>query len=178
MWLEVKGLFTIISCIFMGIAVGQILLVGMTIGADFSFLIFMLFASLFLWIFSDILIGWKIVSTHAKYVMDKPPPGKVVIPLITLTGLLDFVWADKRPYGKREFVYNKQEASLIDRGDYPIHMLNGGHGCIGHESCDENINMFEVKYAEKLHDMTGSDNLKEAYHIVKDKEKKRVNSYE
>lgn len=170
MWLEVKAIFTLISCVFLALVLGQIFLISLETGADLSFLMFLIFVGIFLYIFGDIILGWQVTRTHAKYVMDKPPPGKVVIPLITLTGLLDFVWADKRPYGKREFVFNKQEASLIDRGDYPIHMLNGGHGCIGHESCDENINMFEVKYAEQIAKGTKTENLKEAYHIIKNKE--------
>ena len=165
MWMEVKTIFTIISAIFIGIVLSQILFLNF-------FLAFLLFIAIGLMVFGDMIIGWQIMRTHANRVIDKPPPGKVVIPLFTLTGLLDFVWADKKPYGKREFVYNKEEASLIDRGDYPIHMLNGGHGCIGLESCDENLNMFEAKYAEQIGTELGTDSTKEIYAIVKEKEEK------
>lgn len=171
MWLEVKIVISIIGMAFIGIVLSQIILLNMFLG-------FLLIMSIGMIIFSDIIIGWRISSTHANFVIDKPPPGKIVIPLLTITGLLDFVWANKRPYGKREFVYNKQEASLIDRGDYPIHMLNGGHGCIGHESSDENINMREVKYAEEIHDEIGTDNLKDIYSHIKSLEEDKEDAGE
>lgn len=171
MWMEVKVVISGIGLIFIGIVLSQIILVNMFLG-------FLLFMSIGMIVFSDIIIGWRISSTNARYVIDKPPPGKIVIPLFTITGLLDFVWANKRPHGKREFVYNKQEASLIDRGDYPIHMLNGGHGCIGHENSDENLNMFHVKYAEELTKDTGTDNLKEIYSFIKNQEDKKEDEKE
>jgi len=161
--MEVKAVFTVISMACIGIVLSQIILLNFFLG-------FLLIIGIGLYVFGDIIIGWQISRTHANRVIDKPPPGKVVIPLFTLTGLLDFVWAVKRPYGKREFVYNKEEASLIDRGDYPIHMLNGGHGCIGLESCDENLNMFEAKYAEKIGTEMGTDSTKEIYAIAKEQE--------
>ena len=163
MWLEVKAMITVISMAFIGIVLSQIIFLNFFLG-------FLLFISMFLYIFGDMIIGWQIVRTHANRWIDKPPPGKIVIPLFTLTGLLDLVWADKKPKGKREFVYHKEEASLIDRGDYPIHLLNGGHGCIGLESCDENLNMVEAKYAEKIGQELGTDNTKEIYNIAKEKE--------
>jgi len=165
MWLEVKALFTVFAMVLTGIVISQIILVNLFLGV-------ILFMAIGIYAFGDIILGWQITRTNATKVLDKPPPGQTVIPLFTLTGMLDFVWAKKKPHGKREFVYHKEEASLIDRGDYPIHMLNGGHGCIGLESCDENINMFEAKYADVLGKKLGTDNIKEIYAIAKTEDTK------
>jgi hypothetical protein len=170
--MEVKVMFTLISCAMTAIVLSQIILVNSLLG-------FLLIMGIGMYIFGDIVIGYMITKTHATYVIDKPPQGYTVNPIFTITGLLDFVWAQKKPYGKREFVYNKQEASVIDKGDYPIHMLNGGHGCVIHESCDENINMYEVKYAEDVSKELGTDNLKEMYSKAKNMEHKpRVIGYD
>lgn len=163
--MEVKALFTLFAIVLTSIVISQIILFNLFLGV-------ILFMAIGIYAFGDIVMGWQITRTHATFVIDKPPPNQVVIPIFTLTGLLDFVWATKKPHGKREFVYHKEEASLIDRGDYPIHMLNGGHGCIGLESCDENLNMFEAKYADDLGKQLGTDNTKEIYAIAKTKDEK------
>lgn len=164
MILEIKALMTVIAMVFLAIVISQVILANMLLG-------FLLFVSLGLYVFGDIMIGWMIVRTHANLIIDKPPPNKVVGVVCTITGLLDFVWATKKPYGKREFVYNKEEASVIDKGDCPVHFLNGSYGFVCHESCDENLNFADVKYAEELSEDTNSDSLKEIYNKIKLAEK-------
>lgn len=151
--------------IFTAIVISQLLMIegGLLLSV-------ILFMAIGMYVFGDFVIGYFITKTHAKYYMEKPPANKEVTLLYTLTGLIDFVWTDKRPHGKREFVYNKKEASVINKGDDPIHLLSGATGFTSHENCDENLNMKEVKYAEKIADELGTDDIKEVYTIAKEKE--------
>ena len=152
--------------IFIAIVLSQILLLNMLLG-------FLLFAAIGLIVFSDLLIGYQIKHNHVDKIIDPCPAGKELTVLLTLTGMLDFEWSKKAPHGKREFVYNKTEASYINNGDYPIHTINGNYGCIVHESCDENINMHEAKAAEKISKQYDSDDIKEIYTKTKTLEDKQ-----
>jgi len=84
---------------------------------------------------------------------------------------MDFVWVNKKPHGKREFVYNGQEASNFNYGDYPIHTVNGNFGYIGHEDHDENISIVEARAAEMIADDFDTTDVKEIYQKIKQLEK-------
>jgi len=165
MWLEVKLVISIISWVFIAIVLSQIILLNFLLG-------FLLIVAIGLAVLSDMLIGYQIKHNHADKLIDPCPANKELGIMFTLTGLIDFLWVKKAPHGKREFVYNGQEASYINNGDYPIHSINGNYGSIVHESYDENLNMFEVKAAEKIAEEHQSDDIKEIYERIKQLESK------
>jgi len=105
MWLEAKALITTFAVIFIAIVISQIILINVFLG-------FLLFMGVFLMIFGDIVYGWQVCRSRVNKLIDKPPPGKVVALIHTLNGMVDFEWATKGPYGKREFVYNKVKLVL------------------------------------------------------------------
>jgi len=159
MYRELFALINVISIICISIVLSQIILFQMLLG-------FLLIVSIGMIIFSVMFINYQLTKTEGYKWIEKPPPGYELIPLVTLTGLMDLVWAKKKPDGKREFVYNQQEASIINRGDYPLHFRSGAHGCLGHESHDESINLMEVKAAEKFTKVLGTNDLKEMYNKI------------
>ena len=162
MLMEIKAVMTVISMIFIAIVISQIIMVegGLILAV-------ILFMAIGVHVFGDFIMGYFITRTHANRYMEKPPSNKEVTLLFTLTGLVDFVWTDKRPHGKREFSYNKKEASVINKGDAPIHLLSGATGFISHEDSDENLNMREVKYAEEISKELGTDDIREVYTTAK-----------
>jgi len=163
MWLEVKLVISGIGIIFIAIVISQIILFNSLLG-------FLLIMGIGLILFGDMFLGMKIKSTKANYWYERPPPGKELIVIKTLTGLLDLAWADKKPEGKREFVYNKQEASVINTGKDPIHTLAGARGCIAHESIDENIDTYEADAVNQWAEKYNTSDIKELYHAVKEEE--------
>lgn len=145
-----------IAMIFIAIVLSQIIFLNMLLG-------FLLFASIALIVLGDMVISYQIKHNHLDKIMDPPPTNKELAILNTITGMIDFIWTTKKPQGKREFMYHGEEASFINNGDYPIHMINGTHGCIIHESHDENLNLFEAKAAEKIVQEYHTDDIKEVY---------------
>jgi len=160
MWLEVKIVFSVISMVFIAIVLSQILFYSVLLA-------FLLFASIALIVLGDMVIGYQIKHNHLDKLMDPCPANRELGIVFTITGLLDFVWANKKPHGKREFVYHSEEASYINHGDYPIHTINGNHGCLVHESHDENVNLFEAKAAEQIVNDYDTKNIKEVYYKTK-----------
>jgi len=164
MWLEIKIFFSIIATIFIAIVLSQILFLN-------GFLAFILIMAIGMIIFGDVIIGHRLKSTRANFWYERPPPGKELIVIKTVTGLLDLVWANKKPEGKREFVYNGQEAAVIDKGDDPIHTLAGARGCLAHETIDENINTFEAEAVNRWTEEYKTNDLKELYYAAKNQER-------
>lgn len=160
MWLEVKILFSVIAMVFIAIVLSQVLFVNLL----FAMVLFMAIGLIFI---GDILIGSKIKHNHLDKVMDTPPAGKEFAILLTLNGMVDFIWADKKPVGKREFVYHGQEASYFNHGDSQIHTINGNYGCLIHENHDENINLNEVKVAEEISRDFQTSDIKDVYYKAK-----------
>jgi len=167
MWLEIKAVITVVAILFTAIVISQIILLNTLLG-------FLLIMAMGLYAFGDIAYGMMVVKAHANKIIDRPPSGWITTTLFTITGGLDFVWAKKMPYGKREFTYNNEFASFIDRGDYPIHFPNGALGAVAHESCNENLNMYDVKYGEEIKKDLGTNEIEEIYSIIKNTEKKNV----
>jgi hypothetical protein len=165
MWFEIKVIISGVAILFIVVVLAFCILYGMIL---FSFLLFIAMA---LVIFSDIIFGHVYTTSRGKYWVDKPPAHKRLIILHTLDNIIDLDWWDKGPYGKREGIYNQQEASLIDRGNYPVAIPNGARGFIAHEKSEKNINLDEIEYAEILHKEFKTDNVKEMYIIAKDEEK-------
>lgn len=164
MWLEAKIVFSIIAMVFIAIVTSQIMFFNMV----FGMLLFMSIGMIFI---GDILIGSKIKHSHIDKIMDSPPAGKEFAVMITINGLIDFIWADKKPYGKREFMYHGQEASFFNKGDSQVHTLNGNYGCLIHENHDENINPNEAKVADDIVKEFKTDDIKDIYYKAKQLER-------
>jgi len=162
MWLEIKALISALSIIFIAIVIGFLLYVegGMM-------LIFILFLAMILSVISDMLIGYVIVKNDLKPQMDTTPTGKEAMGLITLTHRFRIINTTKGPEGKREFRFNKQNASVINKGDYQLRLKNGNSFFLAHESYDENINLADAKYAEKLEKDFKTTDLKEIHSRIK-----------
>lgn len=164
MWLEVKIVFSIVAMVMIAVVVSQLLFIDLLLGL----LLFMSIGMIFV---GDVLIGSKIKGCHADKIIDTPPAGKEFAILLTLNNLVDFVWTDKKPYGKREFVYHGQDASYFNKGDAQIHTLNGNYGCLIHEDNDDNINPDEVKIAGSISDEFDTEDIKDVYYKIKELER-------
>jgi len=165
MYLEIKAIFSLISFIFIGIVLSQILFLDVLLA-------FLLIASIGLLFMGDMIIGYQITHNHLKPLMDPVPAGKELCILFNIGGMVDFVVTRKRPLGKREFVYYNyenrvmSESAVINDGSYPIRTINGNTGFIAHESYDMNVDLYEAKALEKCK----GDDIKEIYDdIIKKK---------
>lgn len=150
MWIEVKIMLSIIAMIFIAIVLSQILFLNMLYG-------FLLFVSIGMIVFGDILIGYQIKHNHLDVLMDPCPAGQEICILFDFSGNLDFQKVKKGPLGVRQFVKYKKEASIINNGDYQVRCINGNHGFIGHESYDKNVNLYKAEALDKL----PGDNMEE-----------------
>ena len=90
-----------------------------------------------------------------------------------MNNLIMPIWAKKGPHGKREWVHNGRDASIIDTGDFPIHTPVGAIGFIAHEKSQQNINLRKVKMAEEMYKEFGTDDVKEQYALASDREVKK-----
>lgn len=147
MWLEINALLGAVSIIFISIVLSQIILLNMMFG-------FLLIVGIFLIVFSNIIIGYQITRNHLNVLIDPVPPNHEVCVLFDFSGNIDFLVAKKAPLGKREFIKYKEEASVINNGDYQIRFINGNHGFIGHENYGQNVNLYKT---EALGKMKGDD---------------------
>ena len=160
MFRELKIVFSIIASVFISIVLSQILYLNVLLA-------FLLIVAIALIFFGDFFICYILKTTKAFMWMERPPPGKEFGILFSATGLVDPIWADKKPEGKREFIYNTQEAAIINSGKYPIHNRAGGHGFVCAEYHDENIDMNEAYAAMQFKDIYGTDDIKDIYHKTK-----------
>jgi len=166
MWLEGKIMFSIISWVCIAIVVSQIILINALLG-------FLLVVALGMGFLGDLIICWTVKKNHVDKLFEPVPPGMELGIVVTLTGLIDFVWATKKPYGKREFVYNGEEASYVNKGTFPIHALNGNYGSLVHENYDEEVNLSQARAANKIKEEFNSEDVEEIYEKIKNWEKKR-----
>jgi len=162
MWLELRASFTIITMLVLSI-VASILIVT-TDGVLFGVMVLIGMGIMVAGVFIE---GMRITGTNANKWIDRPPAGFVPILLITLTNEVDVVWAKRKPHGKREFVYNGEEATVIDLGDYPIHFPSGATGCIAHEKSRQNVNCAKARYSQEVKDVFKTDDIKEIYYKAK-----------
>ena len=162
MWLEVKALLTVMAMVFIAIPLAFMLYINILFA-------FLLFVAIGLFVFGDIIIGWQITKNDLKPQMDTTPPGKETMGLITLTNRFRIINTTKGPEGKREFRFNKENASVINKGDCQLRLLNGNSMFLAHESHDENINLAEAKYAENLEKEFKTTDLKIIHAKLKEK---------
>lgn len=158
MWLELKIGIDIIAWILIAVVVSQILFLNVILS-------FLLLAGFFLTVFSDFLIGWIIKSSKVDILMDSNPSGYETCILCDFSGNVDFVQVKKGPQSKREFTKYGKEASIINRGRYPIRLPNGNFGFIGHEDLDLDVDLDECEALDKL----PGDDIKEIVENLEDK---------
>ena len=164
MLLEIKTSLTVICIIFLAIALSFILFINMLL----AFLIIM---AIGLYIFGDLFLCWQITKNDCIPQIDRTPSNKETMVLITLTKDLRIINTEKGPEGKREFMFNKTPATVINKGDYNIRLPNGNRAFLAHEGHDENIHPAETIYAEKLANKHRTTDLKTIHAKVLEEQK-------
>lgn len=165
MYLEIKAVISGIAIVLIFFVISQIIVISVLLA-------FLLFAGVFAFIFSDILIGIKITNTDANLWFDPLPQGtKELCILQTLSGLIVLVPVVKGVKGIRYGVLHKKKIAVINEGDGQFHTKNGNLGFFAHENYDKNINLKECKALEHL----DGDDIKEIYRYLnsRSEEKKR-----
>lgn len=147
MYLEVKAIVSGIAIVLNCIVIGYIILLNFFLG-------FILLISVFLIIFETLLIGYQISHNHLKVLMDPCGPDSEVCFYFDMGGDVDFIKAKKGPYNTRSFVKYNRVGTIINKGSYPIRLINGNKGFIGHEDYPEEVNLDE---AEALDKQAGED---------------------
>ena len=160
MYLEMKGVFDIIGIVFIAI------IIGLTIRTDF-FIAFILLMGVVFFIIGDLMLFGKLVSTQANRWLEPNRPDQEKCLLFDLSHNVTLQRVDKKEEGKREFVRYGKEASIINRGKYPVRFPNGDRGFVGHESYDLDVDLFEVEALDKI----PGDDIKEIYHNLVDTDK-------
>ena len=160
MWLEIKIGVNIISWVLIGYVCSRVILLNLFMGV-------FLIAAIVISGVSDFIIGYAIASNHVDVLIDGNPAGHETVILCDFGGNVDFAQVKKAPFGKREFVRYGKEASVINRGKYPIRLPNGNHGFIAHENLDLDVDMVEAEALDKLE----GDDIKEIVENLEDKEK-------
>ena len=165
MYLEIKAVISGIAIVLIFFVISQLIFVS-------NLLAFLLFAGVFAFIFSDILIGIKITNTDANLWYDPLPQGtKELCILQTLSGLLALLPVVKGVKGIRYGVLHKKKIAVINEGDGQFHTKNGNLGFFAHENYDKNINLKECKALEHL----DGDDIKEIYRYLNSKvESKKI----
>lgn len=152
MWLEAKAVFTLIAAVMIII----VMILEMFVAPFIALLLIMALTFIML---GDMMIGIKITKNHLQPLMDPNKPNEETCVYFDFAGNLDFIKTVKGPENTRKFVKYKQNASIINDGDYPVRTINGNRGFIGHEDYDRNVNLEE---AEALDKVDGED-IKEIY---------------
>lgn len=160
MWLEGKIILSIVSWVIIAIVISQL------IYFQFLFAVLLL-AAIFINFFGDLIIGYGIKSNHVDVLIDPNPTGHETVILCDFGGNVDFASVKKGPLGKREFVRYGKEASIINRGKYPIRLPNGNHGCIAHESYDLDVKPATCEALDKLK----GDDIKEVVEHLEEEDK-------
>lgn len=166
MWVEAKAVVTVIGCIIISI----VMLLMLFFIPDTEFFVMLLFMGMGFYIFGDILILSKTSKWWVRPWFEPCGSDREVGVVLTIAGGVAAIFTTKKPHGKREFVFHRQEASVINNGDYSLHTPNGNSAFLMHEDHDENLNVSEVQYAKEIKDELGTDDIKEVYNLVKEKE--------
>lgn len=163
MYLELKGMFIIIGMGLTSVVMGLFLLDNE--GFFFGFLLLM---GMIFYLIGDMILFAKMLTTQANRVLEPCKPDQEKCILFDLAHNVTFQVVNKKEEGKREFVRFKKEASIINRGKYPIRFPNGDRGFIGHESYDLDVDLNEAEALDKL----PGDDIKEIYRNLQGAPKK------
>jgi len=140
-----------------------LLILGILFGGEI--LLFMLFISIFIFIFGDILIGFQITTNELKPLMDKTKKGYELTEFEEITGRVHFINTKKEGMGIRRFLWHGKEAAVINDGVGMVTFPGGNRGFRSHESYDKSISSYLCKALESLSkktDVTTGD-IKEIY---------------
>lgn len=160
MYLLIKSIFSGVSLLMIGYVCSQIIFLNIMLG-------FVLLMSLFMILFGDILIGYK--TTPFKPLFEPTPNGKELMELQLLDGKTHYINTEKGPHGKRSFVINGHDASVINDGQSQFRVSGGNIGFRAHEMIDRNVDPVRCKALAKMK----GDNLKEIYYLGKQLEEHR-----
>jgi uncharacterized protein YacL (UPF0231 family) len=158
MFLEVKGMFTIIGMSMIAI------IIGLCINTNF-FIAFILIFGILFYVLGDMILYMKIISSRANMMLEPNHPGEEKCLLFDMGGNFTIVRTVKKEEGKREFVRYGKEATVINRGKYPVRIPNGDRAFIGHESYDKDVDLYEAEALDKL----PGDDIIEIYNHLKSK---------
>jgi hypothetical protein len=161
MYLEMKGMFIILGLTVISIVIALLM------NANF-FLAFLLIMGIMFYLLGDVILYAKIVSTQANRWLEPNKPDQEKCLLFDLAHNVTIQRVTKKEEGKREFVRYGKEASIINRGKYPIRFPNGDRGFVGHESYDQDVDLYETEALDKLK----GDDIKEIYHHIMGVEEK------
>jgi len=115
--------------------------------------------------FGDMLIAWKIKNSDASKLIEPNNPGEVVMILHLIGGNIRFVKGKQKSNGKIEFVYQRKECSIYNKGKYTKRLPNGNTCVLAHESYDQTVDPAEVKFLEEA--SSECDDAKDVKHIYR-----------
>jgi hypothetical protein len=161
MFLEVKGMFTIIGMSMISI------IIGLCINTNF-FVAFILIFGILFFVLGDMILFMKLIQSQANRVLEPNGPDQETCILFDMAHNVTFQKVKKKEEGKREFIRFGKDASIINRGKYPVRMPNGNRAFIGHESYDKDVDLFETEALDKL----PGDDIKEIYDNMMKEESK------
>jgi len=141
--------------------------IGLTMNADF-FIAFLLIIAMMFYIIGDAFLLVKMVNTQANRWLEPNKIDEEKCILFDMAHNVTLQRVRKKEEGKREFVRYGKEASIINRGRYPIRLPNGDRGFVGHESYDLDVDLLECEALDKLK----GDDIKEIYHNLRKEDKK------
>lgn len=166
MWLELKYILSGAGFFLLCIVVGLLL----TNWGGVKIQVFILFLGFGLILFGDFALLFKIKNSHADYWFEPMEAGFELGIIETLTHMVDLVKAKKGPEGKREWVFNGQEASCVVSGKHIIHNRVGNHGFYCHEGYDQDIDPKDAMGLEKIK----GDDIEEIYDNIIDERKEET----
>ena len=124
---------------------------------------FLLIMALMFYILGDVLIGYKIIKSDCRPLLEPTPKGKELMGIQLINGLLRFINTEKDAHGKRNFVMHNHDASVINDGKAPFRTRSGNIGFYAHELFDQNV---DPKRCKALEQMPGD--IKETYVLAKE----------
>lgn len=152
MFLEIKAMFIVMGLIMISIVI------GLVINANFLLAFFLIMGVIF-YLLGDLILFAKLITTQANRWLEPNKPDQEKCLLFDLAHNVTVQRVNKKEEGKREFVRYGKEASIINRGKYPIRFPNGDRGFVGHESYDLDVDLYETEALDKLR----GDDIKEIY---------------
>lgn len=153
MFLEIKAMFIVMGLIMISIVI------GLVINVNFLLAFFLIMGVMF-YLLGDLILYAKLISTQANRWLEPNKPDQEKCLLFDLAHNVTVQRVNKKEEGKREFVRYGKEASIINRGKYPVRFPNGDRGFVGHESYDLDVDLYETEALDKLH----GDDIKEIYY--------------
>lgn len=153
MILEMKAMFTVINIIMTA------LVIGLLMNVDF-FLAFLLIMGMMFAIIGEFFLHVKMISSQANRMLEPNKADEEKCILFDMAQNFTIQRTKKKEEGKREFVRYGKEATIINRGKYPIRLPNGDRGFVGHEDYDMDVDLYECAALDKLQ----GDDIKEIYY--------------